>query len=52
MHGSGNFEWPDGRRYSGQYFKDKKHGEGILTLLDGRKIAGIWLNGEIKSRQI
>lgn len=30
MNGYGEFEWPDGRKYFGQYFEDKKHGIGIF----------------------
>jgi hypothetical protein len=26
MHGKGQFTWPDGRQYDGDYFEDKKHG--------------------------
>ena len=28
MHGKGTYTWPDGRKYEGQYFEDKKEGEG------------------------
>lgn len=25
MHGKGVYSWPDGRKYTGGYVKDKKH---------------------------
>ena len=30
MHGKGFFFWPDGKKYSGQYYEDKKEGYGEL----------------------
>ena len=30
MHGQGEFKWPDGRKYYGQYINDKKQGNGIF----------------------
>ncbi len=30
MDGRGNFVWPDGRSYEGEYLEDKKHGEGLF----------------------
>ena len=30
MDGSGEFTWPDGRRYVGEYLEDKKHGYGTF----------------------
>ena len=30
MHGKGFFLWPDGKKYSGQYYEDKKEGYGEL----------------------
>ena len=30
MNGNGKTEWPDGRKYEGQYVKDKKHGIGTF----------------------
>ena len=30
MHGRGIFEWPDGRKYDGEYVNDKKEGYGVF----------------------
>jgi len=30
MDGSGEFTWPDGRKYVGEYKDDKKEGYGIF----------------------
>lgn len=35
MHGNGKYEWPDGRKYDGQYEDDLKHGYGVFTWPDG-----------------
>jgi len=40
MHGNGIYNWPDGRRYEGDYINDKKHGFGIYTYPDGRCYKG------------
>ena len=45
MSGNGIFEWPDGRRYEGDYLDDKKHGNGSFRWSDGRIYSGTWLNG-------
>lgn len=45
MHGNGVYTWKDGRKYEGQYFKDRKHGFGIYTWADGRQYEGQWENG-------
>ena len=37
MDGYGEFSWPDGRIYKGEYKDDKKHGEGEFFWPDGRK---------------
>ena len=29
IHGKGSFEWPDGRKYTGGWEKDKPHGAGV-----------------------
>ena len=46
MEGFGRFEWPDGRRYEGEYIDDKKEGKGSFFWPDGRKYEGDWLNGK------
>lgn len=45
MHGKGVFTWPDGRKYEGDFYKDKKHGIGVLTYKDGSKYHGEWKDG-------
>ena len=46
MNGEGVFNWPDKRKYTGQYKEDKKHGYGIFEWSDGRKYRGDWKNGK------
>ena len=36
----------DGRKYSGEYLDDKKHGYGVFTWSDGRMYKGQWKNGK------
>jgi len=45
MHGYGVYTWKDGRRYEGQYLKDRKHGHGVYKWADGRMYDGQWENG-------
>ena len=40
------FEWPDGRKYEGNYVDDKKEGHGTFHWPDGRKYDGQWENGK------
>ena len=40
------FEWPDGRKYIGDYKNDKKEGHGVFSWPDGRKYDGNWKNGK------
>jgi hypothetical protein len=40
MDGTGEFVWPDGRKYVGNYVEDKKHGFGEFEWPDGRKYKG------------
>lgn len=44
MNGEGQFEWPDGRKYVGNYVNGKKEGYGILYTLD-YVYMGEWKNG-------
>ena len=46
MHGMGYALWPDGKKYYGQYVKDKKEGEGTFEWPDGKKYVGNWLAGK------
>jgi hypothetical protein len=39
-------EWPDGRKYEGEYEEDKKHGFGTFIWADGRKYIGNWSKGK------
>jgi len=40
MHGTGVFTWPDGKRYKGKYFEDKKDGYGEFYWPDGKVYKG------------
>ena len=40
MHGTGDFTWPDGKSYKGEYFEDKKHGYGEFYWPDGKVYKG------------
>ena len=40
MHGEGIYTWPDGRKYLGEYSRDKKEGYGTYYWPDGRCYEG------------
>jgi hypothetical protein len=42
MHGAGEYVWPDGSKYIGQYFEGKKHGRGKFYYKSGRIYEGYW----------
>jgi len=46
MHGTGFYKYKDGKRYRGQFYKDKKEGFGIYHWQDGRVYEGYWLKGK------
>ena len=46
MDGKGMYSWADGRKYEGEFLRDKKHGYGIYTWPDGRRFEGNWRNGK------
>ena len=46
MDGEGTFSWSDGRKYTGEYKDDKKHGKGVFIWPDGRKYDGEWKEGK------
>ncbi|MEN8708841.1 MAG: 2-isopropylmalate synthase, partial [Paracoccaceae bacterium] len=39
--------YANGDIYSGAFRGGRRHGQGILTLADGVKFAGLWDNGEL-----
>ena len=46
MDGYGEFIWPDGKKYKGNYIEDKKEGYGEFFWPDGRIYRGNWLEGK------
>ena len=45
MWGQGEFKWPGGRIYKGEFSNNLENGEGVLTWPDGRRFEGNWKNG-------
>ena len=45
MEGRGVLTWKDGRKYEGNFKKDKKEGFGVFTFRDGRVYEGQWKDG-------
>ena len=45
MDGIGVYEWPDGRKYMGQYSLNVKSGYGIYIYKDNRVYIGNFENG-------
>jgi hypothetical protein len=43
--GYGEFSWPDGKIYKGQWRDGKQHGEGVLKH-KGVERKGLWDNGK------
>ena len=46
MDGVGIYTWADGRKYTGEYKDDKKHGYGEYSWADGRVYSGCWAKGK------
>jgi len=42
MDGVGIYEWPDGKKYLGNYSKGLKHGHGVYRSNDGKLYIGDW----------
>jgi len=40
MNGLGEYSWPDGKKYHGNYFEDLKEGEGTFEWPNGQKYVG------------
>jgi len=45
-HGEGEFTWPDGRKYKGQWENGKQHGKGTYIDSKGVEKHGEWLEGK------
>lgn len=52
MHGEGEFNWVDGRKYRGWYFENKRYGMGTYYWPDGRKYIGFWKDGVMHGKGI
>ncbi|KAM3142231.1 hypothetical protein pb186bvf_005640 [Paramecium bursaria] len=44
----GNFEWPDGSVYEGEFRNGQFHGEGTYIWSDDRRYTGEWVNGQME----
>jgi hypothetical protein len=40
------FTWPDGRKYDGEWFNGKQHGEGTYLTSKGETKRGEWKEGK------
>lgn len=45
--GYGEYRWPDGQRYEGQFFASKKHGPGTFFYATGTRREQYWEYGEL-----
>ena len=50
MHGKGIFTWEDGRKYTGSYYDNKKHGFGDFLMLNKDRYIGNWENGQMHGK--
>ena len=46
QHGYGVYVHPNGGKYEGEYFNDKRHGKGKFTSATGEVEEGEWKEGE------
>ena len=44
-HGYGEFFWPDGRAYKGNWMEGRQEGEGRFIGSNGQERKGIWRSG-------
>jgi hypothetical protein len=40
LNGEGEYYWPNGDLYKGEFLNNKRHGKGILKLVDGVTYSG------------
>ena len=46
-HGRGDYCWPDGDRYCGEFVDGRREGHGIYYTWSGEKYAGLWRGDEL-----
>ena len=46
MDGKGILEWPDGKKYEGDFKDDKRHGTGEFLWKDRTEYIGPWIKGK------
>jgi len=46
MNGVGEYTWPNGDHYIGEYLNDLKHGKGVLKKVNGEVYDGAWKEGK------
>ena len=42
MGGQGNYTWPNGKKYEGEWKDGKKDGKGVILYEDGSKMEGVF----------
>lgn len=45
MDGKGEFFWPDGEYYQGEYENDERHGAGVMIWNKFKRYRGYWAFG-------
>ena len=45
-HGQGDCNWPDGSKYQGAWFMNRREGFGKMAFTDGSRYEGEWKNGK------
>ena len=46
MEGQGKLQWPDGRKFKGNYKIDQRVGTGVYFTCKNQLFIGNWLNGK------
>ena len=49
-HGAGKYTYPGGDVYDGQFIDGQREGGGVFTQANGKRIKGLWKNGELMRR--
>ena len=42
MEGQGNYTWPNGKKYEGEWKDGKNDGKGVILYEDGSKMEGVF----------